>query len=268
LSERWRFQIDGKRYGPVETGDLERFLAPPRLCRFMEVQREGSDDWISIGRKDDLNTALKRLGVELPSIREPQPEPEVAAKRASAASEPAPVTTVDEPAAAKEWRPGPVTLLRYWFAEKVDQFAEFVARHWLPFALVGLWGALNLGIYIYSRFDYATEREIVAAYVEVWNEYIALQDSKATEAQWQAFKDTATPRLQPLVDELTTNTSSQTPARRHLLWAGRDCLLPLIAAAGGERQPRVEFGFQQHLNAIEQLMRGESPKPIRGAPRF
>lgn len=268
MADRWLFQIDGKRYGPVEETELERFLAPPRLCKFMEVRRDGSgEDWISIGPKDDLNSALKRLGVVLP-LRTPEPEPEPAPAPKAKPVEPAPPPVAEAPAPAEPRGPGIIALLRHWLAEGVDQVAEFIARFWIPFTIAALWGAVNLGLYIYGQLDYASEREILTAYVEVWNEYLELQEGKTSEDQWTAFREKATPRLQPLVDELATNTNSDTPIRRHLLWAGRDCLLPLVSSAGGERPRRVEFGFQQHLNAVEQLMRGESPKPIRGAPRF
>ncbi|MBX7106894.1 MAG: hypothetical protein K1X57_22680 [Gemmataceae bacterium] len=268
MPDRWLFQIDGKRYGPVEETELERFLAPPRLCKFMEVRRDGNgDEWISIGPKDDLQTALKRIGVVLPpKTPEPEPEAEPAAKPKVAAPTPPPAVVTPVPAEPRG--PGIITLIRYWINEGADRLAEFIARFWIPFAIAALWGAVNLGLYIYGKLDYASEREILTAYVEVWNEYLKLQEAKTTEGQWQSFKDRATPRLQPLIDELTNNTSASTPIRRHLLWAGRDCLAPLVASAGGEPDRRTEFGFQQHLNAIEQLMRGESPKPLRGAPRY
>ncbi|MBL8851884.1 MAG: hypothetical protein JNG89_19585 [Planctomycetaceae bacterium] len=268
MSDRWLFQIDGKRYGPVAETELERFLAPPRLCKFMEVRRDGNgEEWISIGPKDDLQTALKRLGVVLPP-KAPEPAPAAIPAAKAKVVEAAPPPAVAAPAPAEPRGPGIITLLRYWLNEGADRLAEFIARFWIPFAIAALWGAVNLGLYIYSNLDYASEREILTAYVEVWNEYLKLQEAETTEAQWKSFKEAAAPRLQPLVDELTSNTSSSTPIRRHLLWAGRDCLLPLVSTAGGERERRTEFGFQQHLNAIEQLMRGESPKPIRGAPRF
>jgi hypothetical protein len=269
MSERWHFQIDGKRYGPVETADLERFLAPPRLCRFMELRKEGTDEWIAIGPRDDLQTAYKRLGVVPPPPKAKSAgEPAVASQADTAVKVASTAPAVAERTDISFGWLRTLLLPWYWFMAAVDRFAEFVARHWVPFALAALLGAINLGIYIYSKYDYASEGEVLATYVEVWNEYIKLTEAETTEAQWKAFKEKATPRLQPLIDDLLGNTSAQTPTRRHLLWAGRDCLLPIVSGAGGERQPRVEFGFQQHVNAIEQLMRGESPKPIPGSPRY
>ncbi|MFO1093752.1 MAG: hypothetical protein U0992_10640 [Planctomycetaceae bacterium] len=272
MSERWHFQIDGKRYGPVPTTDLERFLAPPRLCRFMEVLKEGSDEWVAIGPHDDLSTALKRLGVVLP------PRPATSTQAESTAPRIAPIglktaTAAVAPAAAgaaatRPWRPGLLARLRYALGDAIDAVAEFIARFWVPFALVAVLGAINLGIYLARQFDYPADREIRTTYVEIWNEYLKLQEAKTTKEQWQAFSKSSESRLTPLIEGLATRTDAETPLRRHLLWAGRDCLVPLVSSAGGERQQRTEINFQQHLNAIDQLLRNESPQPMRGAPRM
>lgn len=203
-TEQWYFRIDGREYGPTSRDQLEKFLAPPRLCKSLEVMcsiREGH--WSLIANDVTVEMVLERFGIV------DDPVSEVAPSR--------PVYRA----------PNPIV---EWFRETVEWVIERLVKHArVILAVVGLI-ALNIAIMYFFADPVARELEIVSRYELLWNSALKLGSSEASGDDWRAFADNAESELAPLIKEVARSASVQNPVRQELLFLGRDHLRPMLEA--------------------------------------
>ncbi|MCA9078654.1 MAG: hypothetical protein KDA93_26750, partial [Planctomycetaceae bacterium] len=183
-------------------------------------------EWLTIGPNEDMATAASHFDVELTDnvtsnsvgVNHQQ---HARSSRFSSTS-------------------GPVASLVQWIAE----------HRWIVIG-ASTWIVFNAAVYWFVFASHSVEDECLQAYSEIWAEYKQLTDEEVSPDRWQAFSETSKSRLTPLIEQLNRSTDAQSPNLRNLLWAGRDCLLPLTS---GQEPPvesrRFERAYQQHMSAV------------------
>ncbi|MCA9016451.1 MAG: hypothetical protein KDA77_14050, partial [Planctomycetaceae bacterium] len=95
--------------------------------------------------------------------------------------------------------------------------------------------------------------EELAKFKAVHQEFLALQQKKASDAEWTSFANKAQSELAPLIKSLEASASSDRPQLQHLLWAGRDYLKPMLENARTESN-RDQEKFETHLKEAERII--------------
>ncbi len=84
----------------------------------------------------------------------------------------------------------------------------------------------------------------------VHQEFLALQQQGAGDAEWVSFKQSVHTRIDPVIKKLEATASSEYPVQQHLLWATRDYLYPMLDSARVSRS-RDQVRFEKHLREAE-----------------
>ncbi|WP_010587004.1 hypothetical protein [Schlesneria paludicola] len=254
-SEQWYFRIDGREYGPTSRDQLEKFLAPPRLCKSLEVMcsiREGY--WSLIANDVTVEMVLERFGIEVESDRPAEPSKPVQVGQASVI----PVSKATVGPSKPVYRaPNPIV---EWFRDTWEWVGERLAKYMLVILVVLGIVALNLGMTYFFADPVARELEIVARYESLWNSALKLGGDEASSEEWRAFADQAEAELDPLIKEVARAASVQNQVRQKLLFLGRDHLKPLFAAKG---PPTKNSSSAQAVSRYFKLLRDQLPKTGR-----
>lgn len=200
-SERWYLRIDGQRYGPVGRAELEKFLAPPRLCSVLEVKCGDDGDWVYITREETIDKVLVRFGVD--------PDPVVGA--------PEYVRSARTPKRLEGVR------------DFIEGLSAWLIHHWVAAASVVAIVAINAAVLFLLNDPHGREREILARYEALWQE-VRRFSSDSPKEDWRKFAEPALIELEPMIRELEKSASVHHPSRQNLLFAGRDHLRTLLKA--------------------------------------
>ncbi len=93
----------------------------------------------------------------------------------------------------------------------------------------------------------------LAKFQEVYKEFQSLQQKKASDAEWSSLKNKVTSEIEPILKDLDSSASSDSPHLQHLLWAGRDYLKPMLDNARTESS-RDQEKFERHLKEAERII--------------
>ncbi len=120
--------------------------------------------------------------------------------------------------------------------------------------LVILGGWLCVNYFVLDALNpYAAEQNYELQFSQIYDEMQRYQQDNTTDAQWDAFATNSRQVVEPIIQKLQQNVSPEHPIRQHLLWAGRDCLLPALQ----NRQswtPDLQDRLQQHLQQAQTLL--------------
>lgn len=235
MCERWFFRIDSKQYGPVDISRLEALLQPPRLAKMVEVRPESQvGSWLTIGPQDDFSTAIGHFNIELNETRKPE------TRTRSTQRVPSNLSAVS-------------TTIHDYRILIVDLLLD---HRWAVIAIVA-WLFANTLLYYFVLNDDSEERAYLQTYAEVWDEFQQMRNGRLNDEQWQAFVVSAQDRLVLTIDQLAYSSGDDEPVRRSLLWAGRDCLLPLVSMPQPTNESnRLERAYLEHIQAAEQALNG------------
>lgn len=233
-SARWYVRIDGTKFGPIGYEELEALLRPPRLCRTCEVRHGERGSWVGVGFDQELS--------EVASIRR-----HASVSKAILPAERRNTALLADRRSLAARRP------RFEFTAKVESLLKTMWDHRLLFAFVTLWVSLNVGVFMATGRAYATDRQYLDTYTSIWSELHQLRDQEATDAQWAEFEKRANSRLDAIIAVLEKSANRDRPVKRHLLWAGRDYLRPIVhSRAAGDASRYSEEQFKRHLEAARQ----------------
>lgn len=228
FAEQWYFRIDGREYGPTSRTQLERFLAPPRLCKSLEVMcsnREGH--WFLIAKHETVEMVLERFGIVVEVPEEVAPSK---AKSALVYKTSAPV----EEEVREYVRPKPVykapNPIVDWFSETFEALAERLIKYKLPILLVVSVVSINLAmLYLFVDID-GRNRTILTRYESMWSSAVKMEADETSEETWRTYADESQIELDGFIKVLARSASVQNPVEQQLLFVGRDILKPVFAA--------------------------------------
>ncbi len=89
----------------------------------------------------------------------------------------------------------------------------------------------------------------------IYNQFKSLRDSNASEAEFQALATKAQAEVLPWANDWYKRPLSKYPARQHMMWAGKDYLLPMIQSARLKTNDD-ETQFLRHLGEARSLVTG------------
>lgn len=87
----------------------------------------------------------------------------------------------------------------------------------------------------------------------VHQEFLALKQRKASNAEWEAFKQSVHIRIDPVIKKLEATAGSDCPMETQLYWATRDYLYPMLDNARVEKS-REQEKFEKNLEEAERLI--------------
>lgn len=87
----------------------------------------------------------------------------------------------------------------------------------------------------------------------VHQEFLALKQRKASNAEWEAFKQSVHIRIDPVNKKLEATAGSDCPMETQLYWATRDYLYPMLDNARVEKS-REQEKFEKNLEEAERLI--------------
>lgn len=113
--------------------------------------------------------------------------------------------------------------------------------------LLGLWLSANAVIFFWPQDQ--TDKKYYETFAGIWSSAREFQASNSKE-EWDEFTAKSLAQLAPIIDELEEDANPRYPAKQHLLWAGRDCLRPLL-----ERGTFDEQKFLNHMATARRHLR-------------
>ncbi|MEQ9068203.1 MAG: hypothetical protein RLO18_15825, partial [Gimesia chilikensis] len=93
----------------------------------------------------------------------------------------------------------------------------------------------------------------LAKFKAIHQEFLALQQKQASDAEWSSFKNKVKSEMDPLIKELESSAGSDRPQLQQMLWAGRDYLPGMLDNARTEPSPDQEK-FEKHLKEAERII--------------
>jgi hypothetical protein len=225
-SERWYFRIDGKRYGPVGNAELDKLLKPPRVAPMVDarpVDFEG--EWVQIGPGDDFSKAVDHFGIDFTPGED------------------------DGVSSGKRRRGGERTWFERNVIDPLESIGNLFGKHRLTVFIAVVFLSVNAAALPYLLPKRGAERDYLATYDDIHKQFKALRKAESTTPeQWQQFSNESKKRLEPILADLAKSTDPQDQLRRYLLWAGRDCLLPIVSQTElppAKETAKMELGYDR-----------------------
>ncbi|QDT45625.1 hypothetical protein Pan241w_57510 [Gimesia alba] len=262
--QKWFCKLGGMGYGPIEAHKIKMWA---------EQERVEPTDLLKLGRKgewfeawqiealqlkkpvDEKQEADEVAAAEDASETKPTTEPDKAAATAApVAATPPPAQPAASPvAAAAPTPPRPKPKIKVARSNPLEALGPLMD----PKILGGIAGVIVLAaiLFFVPIGDLFTPggREELAKFKAVHQEFLALQQKQASDAEWTSFEKKAQSDLAPVIAELETSASSDRPHLQHLLWAGRDYLEPMLENARTESN-RDQEKFETHLKEAERII--------------
>lgn len=125
-----------------------------------------------------------------------------------------------------------------------------------PVVLIAVWILINY-IVLRSINPYETEREYLDQFVAIGDELARFRDTKDQAQGWEKFAGQSHQIVARIVDDLQKTAAAEHPMRRHLLWAGKNCLLPGLD--GPEAfTPELQERFDMHIRQAQLALGGDA----------
>jgi hypothetical protein len=120
---------------------------------------------------------------------------------------------------------------------------------WPLLTVIGAWVLAN-GIILFWPQDDA-DRDYYNTYVSVWRALEEFRAKRAQAAEWTEFSAAQRSQLEPIIEDLNDDASPEAPTKQHLLWAGRDYLLPILQGKEGIDESK----FIEHMSRARSNLR-------------
>jgi hypothetical protein len=118
--------------------------------------------------------------------------------------------------------------------------------------IIGVWLGVNF-LVLRMMNPYEAERTYLKQFVTIRDELLQHRQAELNEAKWTAFSAQSRTEVQRIVGKLKRGATAEHPVRRHLLWAGNDCLLPGLQDPQAFT-PEIEQRFEMFINQASMLL--------------
>ncbi len=224
MAEDWFVRsADGER-GPFQFSELMDLIHSGRVGAENEVKCTLEGRWI---RADSIQSQAAVGAAEVEALRIRQ--------ESMAVQQTGEVT-----------RPSRLTL----FLEEIRERLE--PRIVWPVVIVSGWLLINYFV-LQALHPYQAERDYLKQLEWVRDDLQHYKEAGITGAKWEDFADKTLDVVQPIVRRLESNAGAEYPVRQHLLWAGRDCIIPALQEPANLNE-ELEQRLQQHLNFAASLL--------------
>lgn len=254
--QKWFCKLGGMGYGPIEAHKIKMWAEQERVepTDLLKLGRKGEwfEAWqieaLQLKKPVEKNKANEVAAATEPSVPETKPAMEPGKAAASIATTAIPA----QPAASlTPSRPKPkIKVARSNPFESLGPLMD-------PKVLGGIVGAIALVAIFYfvplGGFFTPGGNEELDKFKAVHQEFLALQQKKASDAEWTSLEKKAQSELAPVLESLESSASSDQPQLQHLLWAGRDYLKPMLKNARTESN-RDQEKFETHLKEAERIL--------------
>lgn len=93
-------------------------------------------------------------------------------------------------------------------------------------AIIAAWIGVNAIVLLWPADT--TDKRHYETIASIWSSATVPRQPARSAEEWDAFVAESTETLTPVIAELEEDASPRYPAKQHLLWASRDCLIPLL----------------------------------------
>ena len=135
----------------------------------------------------------------------------------------------------------------YFILELSGLIGKGLRKLAIPAAVLTILITINGAAWMWINTD--SEQTQIDKINQIGKEFRELQFRKAGDAEWVKFLSVSRQTLEPMIPQFEKYASSSRPIQQQLLWAGRDCLLPMLKA-GRNVDPALQSRFQQHMYQI------------------
>ena len=240
--DRWFCRLGPKTMGPIETGHLKKLIEIGRVGPDDVLRLVSQAEWVRFGDVSGYFTETAKYRPPANARKPEGPKPVAAA---------APAAPMVYPTASK-----PV-------ATHVRQTSVWDLPYMRPrpilFTILAL---IVVGgyVWLYMQFSGRSGPTAQAHYDSlqgIWSEMETLRAKPPTEPEIVAFRADALERVDKIIKNLDQRATADAAHRRHLMWAARENLRPII-----DRLPqRPDTGraqrFQKHMQRVQDLLSGK-----------
>tara|TARA_R110002095_G_scaffold185024_2_gene162211 strand:- start:38255 stop:39856 length:1602 start_codon:yes stop_codon:yes gene_type:complete len=259
--QKWFCKLGGMGYGPIEAHKIKMWAEQERVepTDLLKLGRKG--EWFEAWQIEALQlkkpvekTAADATAPTEEELNAPESKPATAPIKAGATTAPVaaiPAASSFAAATPAPARPKPkIKVARSNPFESLGPMMEpkILGGAAAVIALVAIFYFVPLGGLLSS-----SGRDELDKFKAVHREFLALQQKKASDAEWTSFENKAQSDLAPVIESLESNASSDNPQLQHLLWAGRDYLKPMLQTARTEAN-RDQEKFETHIKEAERII--------------
>ena len=255
--QKWYCKLGGMGYGPIE---------PHKIKMWAEQQRIEPSDLLKLGRKGEWFEAWQIEALQLKKTVTEQTPSEEAATAGSEAPETksvvesakkietaTPAQAPPPPMAAVPPPPRPKPKIKIQRSNPLEALEPLMK----PQILGGIAAVIVLAAVFYfvplgDLFSPGGHEEL-AKFQAIHKEFLELQQKKASESEWNSFKEKVTTEMTPIIKELEANASVENPHIQHLMWAGRDHLKMMLDNAQAKTNPGLKR-FESELQEAERII--------------
>ncbi len=140
-----------------------------------------------------------------------------------------------------------------WFEIIYEEITDRLDPRFLwVVVIIAVWLGINFFV-LRMMNPYEAERTYLEQFVTIRDELLRHRQAELNETEWAAFSTRSRAEVQRIVGKLKRGATAEHPVRRHLLWAGKDCLLPALNNPDGltpELQQRLDKYISQVTTAL------------------
>lgn len=281
-ARQWYCRLWNVELGPMTRGDITRLIDQGQVEPTDVLRRGEHGDWLRAEFVPEFSARfVDRSAADKPPARKELTESSAAPSRDDAPDAPAsqaPISALDE-AGMNPLKHGvrcdvpreshaPTAELRglqLTSSQGGLRLGSEAARRNLPPAgsrfklprlalvVVGVFVVTNALILLLAPDVFGPDHRNYHTFLSIWDEMKQMRERGSPLLEWNAFAEQASARLAPIIAELEESADVRQPVKQHLLWAGRDCLLPMLRNAH-VRRSHSEEQFQQHMNRASELL--------------
>lgn len=98
--------------------------------------------------------------------------------------------------------------------------------------------------------------ETFRLYQSIYDRFVEIRENGADTTKYNALKEESVPKIKPILDDLDKTASAAEPVKQHLLWAGKDHLIPMLDDARSEPSENEEF-FVDHMENARKILEAQ-----------
>ena len=231
MAEKWYVRSpDGDR-GPFEFPEVLGLIRTGSLGGDDDIKCTLEGHWIKAGAID--LDAAEGTGKAEALAKATRPE-----KRRNAAS------------ASSRPQPSRLEIIYEEITDRLDPRFLWVA------VIIAAWLGVNFFV-LRMMNPYEAERTYLEQFVAIRDELSRHRQTELNEAEWAEFSTRSRAEVQRIVGKLKRGATAEHPVRRHLLWAGKDCLLPGLQDPQAFT-PEIEQRFELYMNQASMALTASS----------
>lgn len=144
-----------------------------------------------------------------------------------------------------------------WFEIIYEEITDRLDPRFLwVVVIIAVWLGINFFV-LRMMNPYEAERTYLEQFVTIRDELLRHRQAELSEAEWAAFSTQSGAEVERIVAKLKRGATADHPVRRHLLWAGNDCLLPGLQDPQAFT-PEIEQRFEIFINQASMLLNASS----------